>query len=496
MPAFTQTEYDLVSKAYAVAQDRVERLGACNDARRSDIRTVAIETLTAHQEQISNLGFFRERDYSLEEIAATIEAANAILATEEQLEHAHELTLIELQTDLAQLLQNLATDDYLGFLKNCWRSARRRNAFLTQVIPDEVCDEFHVALFNKCQGRLNLTAYHLRDVSRLGCLNSDDYTPMIFPAHVWNPASLSAQEAVDNYITLQKLKQAEQAEREASEIGTGGQIWSLIGWDSPTDFLLDLGLFVITGGASRVYRWTRRLQKARQDARRISRTLELALKIKERAQKLERRVDEIRKAAEKLKKAKGLIDFPKKLAALLAKLEDAAEQVKLVKEVGKVATADYIRSVVPSVVAKSTGVAGSMVVANEASKELVLTSLRALLDGTVLGTQLKNRRSTVNFTVLIAGRSERKWKSVGAYFALLVTRDFVARSAYTLAHKRSWRTDDLVKDTIDSFAAAVDTLVVDITGSRNDQFVRAVITINRKWLAEVGKRLATELRAE
>lgn len=497
MPGFTQTESDLINRAYELATQRIANLEECNQTRPSDIRQVAIDTLRAHQQQIEDLGFFDKEDFSLAEIEATVEAANTILATDEHLEHAHELTLIELESDLAQLVQKLATDEYLFILKACWLTARRSTAFLPRQIPDEVCDEFHVALFNKCQGRLNLIAYKSREVSRLKCLNSDDYSPVDFPIAVMNAGKLSAQEAVDNYITLQKLKQAERAEREASELGVGGYAWSIIGWDSPSDFLIDVGLFLGTGGASKVVRWARRLKTAEKEAKRVSKTLERGLKIRDRAQKLERRIEEIRKAAEKLKKASNALQLPRRLAALISRLEKTAEQVKVVQQIGAEVKADYIRSVASSVLSKSMGLGGSTPAAVP-SREVARASILAFLDGTALGTKIKDLRSKVNFAALIAGRSERSWGRLWTYLMLLVARELVTNQAITFAHKRTFRREDFIKDFIDSFTTAVEIVVIDILHAPEGQvemWVKTIISTNSKLVAEIGKRLVDDVLA-
>lgn len=79
---------------------------------------------------------------------------------------------------MAELVQKLGLEEYMAILKLCWLTERRRTAFLPREIPEEVCDEFHVALFAKCQGRFNQIAYNSRDAARLNCLNSDDYAPL------------------------------------------------------------------------------------------------------------------------------------------------------------------------------------------------------------------------------------------------------------------------------------------------------------------------------
>lgn len=492
MPGFTQTEFDLVTRAYELATRRIAELEQCNLTRASDIRRAAIDMLRAHQEQIEALGFYVQDDFSLEEIQATVEAANEILEEDEHLEDAHELTLMELETDLADLIQKLSTDEYMTILKLCWLTERRRTSFLPREIPVEVCDEFHVAMYSKCQGRLNQVAHHSRDATRLKCLNSDDYAPVDFSVTVLNSSKLAADEAIDNYITLQQLKEAERAQRDEAELSVGGLAWDVFGWDSPTDFLIDVGLFVVTGGASKVIRWANRLRKVEKKTKRAAKGLEKLLKIRERARKLEKRVDEIRRAADKFKKARALVEFPRRLAALLSNLADAAKQLETLQELKKTTTKDFVRSVASSAFGKFPLNPSS--VGTVASKELVLTSARLALEGTALGKKIKALQKDITLAALIAGRGERAWKQLWAYLLLLVAREVVIRSAYTLIHRRRAITvESVVNDFIDSMFAAIDTIVVDVTGAKSDAFVHGLINYYRKFMAEIAKLLAKEL---
>lgn len=392
---------------------------------------------------------------------------------------------------MADLVQKLGLEEYMSILKLCWLTERRRTDFLPREIPDEVCDDFHIALFDKCQGRFNQIAYNSRDAARLKCLNADDYAPLDFPITVLNAGNLAAKEAIDNYITLQALKEEERRLREESELSVGGLAWDVFGWDSPTDFLIDVGLFIVTGGASKVVRWFNRLRKVGKNVRRAEKALAKLLKLEDRARRLEQRLNQIRRAADKLRKARAIVDFPKKLANLLSKFAKVANQLEALQEIGKVATKDYIRGVSSSVVAKL--IIKPTSVGAVASKEMALTSIRMFLDGAVVGKKLKELKKHVSFAALIAGRSEKKWTRVWTYFLLLIARDVVARSAYTFAHKRTFTVESVVNDFIDSFASAVDTIVVDVTGAKNDAFVHTVINTNRKFIAEIAKRFADNL---
>src|SRR5437764_6659747 len=128
------------------------------------------------------------------------------------------------------------------------------------------------------QGNLNQRSAQVKAVQEFSCLNSDDYSSA---ATVWNTASfgaLSADNAIDNYVQLQSLRSAAAAAEPDEGPSVLGTIWSVIGWDSPTDFLKDVALMVVTGGASKVLRWGGKLARA---AKRVEKLAAAADKVLE-----------------------------------------------------------------------------------------------------------------------------------------------------------------------------------------------------------------------
>ena len=159
------------------------------------MRQTALDTLQAHQEQIEKLGFLEKTDFTLEEIKAINEAAGELDVAEVALDDTHELTLMELETDLAELLQKVMLGQYLPVLKLYWLSAKRSTRFLPDQIPEEVADDYNIGVFNKTQVRLNQIALNVREVSQRRCLNSDDYSTGYFIGAVANACAVSSQEA-------------------------------------------------------------------------------------------------------------------------------------------------------------------------------------------------------------------------------------------------------------------------------------------------------------
>ncbi|MCY7280833.1 MAG: hypothetical protein LH610_08055 [Sphingomonas bacterium] len=500
MAAFTQTEFAIVNAAYQRATARIESLVKSNERRASEIRSVAIDTLTAHQQQIEDLGFFEKDDFSPEEIKSSLEAAAGISAAEDSLEDAHELTLMELESDLANVIQKLGLDEYIAILRLHWLSAKRYSAYLSKDIPEDVRDEFSILLLSKTQARLNQIAHGVRVVADQKSLNSDDYSSRDFFVAVLNAGKYGAKEATDNYISLQKMKAAERAaqqESEANEVSLGGQIWEVIGWDSPTDFLVDVAIIAASGGAGKVVKWAGRLNRARARADKAAKSLETALKIKDRVRRMEDRISDVRNAAERLKKAKNLAELPRKITAAFKELQKARGKMKLAEMVGSKVTLDYIRSVATSVAAKSTGLGGSTQIGEAATKEAAKTALMASLDGSALGAEIKRLRGKINYTLIIAtGFNSKNQERLMAYFGLLLVREFVVRMAISFAHKRSLSAEYVTSEFVDSALSALEKITLDLPllSKAQAQFmIKTIAELIRKTIAEIGKTIAGDL---
>jgi hypothetical protein len=497
MPGFTDTERAAVNRAYDQASGRITDLEDSNASRPSQLRQAAIDELQAHQQQIEALGYFDKDDFTLEEIKAVVEAAGALAQAEETIGDVHAFVLMELQTDFAELLLKLGLNDFLPMLKLHWIGAKRSSP-LPDDIPEDVCDDFNVGIFNKTQGRLNQIAHNTRDVSRRGCMNSDDYAPADFRAAVLNGAKLSAKDAVDNYLALQAMKAAHRAAQAEPEVSIGGQIWDVIGWESPTDFLWDVGLGLLTGGASKVYRWGKKIARVTRTATKTVSKLEKTLEIGKQAQRLEDRIRDVRSAAEKLKKAQNIARLPGKIEEAFKVLNKAQGRLRLAQEIGSKVTLDYVRGVVSSVLAKSTGLGGSQHVGAAMTKEAAKMSIHAYLDGTALGKEIKELRGKINYKLMIAtGFNARNQERMMAYFALLMVRELIARLAITMLHKRTDITaEHFISEFVDSAASALDTMLQDVpfvSEAKLKAIGRTIISTIRKMLAEMAKEQAAKL---
>jgi uncharacterized protein YhaN len=283
MPGFTQTESDYVTRAYNAGLVRIDNLAQSILEQPSEIRQAAVDELDAHLQQISDVGFFSKADFTPEEIKSTLDAAAAIMAIDEQLDDTHECTLIELNTDIAELMQKLCFSEYARMLRLEWLTQRRSIKDLPDQIPEDVIDDYNVGIFNKTQVRLNQIANNVRGVAARKCLNSDDYERIVFDLTVLNASRISATEAVDQHILIEQLKadeRAARAEAEAAEPGILGTIWAVVGWDDPLDFLWDVGLALVSGGASKVVKWGKRLARVTAKTTKAVTKLEKLLNLK------------------------------------------------------------------------------------------------------------------------------------------------------------------------------------------------------------------------
>jgi hypothetical protein len=503
MPGFTQTESDYVKAAYNAVVARVENLAESIQQGPSEIRQAAFDAIDAHLQQITDLGFLAKTDFTPDEIKATLEAAAAIMAIGERLDDTHEFTLIELNTDLAELLQKLCFSEYVGLLRGRWAGARSSMKDLPEQIPEDVIDEYNVGIFNKTQVRLNQIANNVSGVAARKCLNSDDYARTDFNVAVLNACNISSTEATRHYIDLEQLKAAERAvraEAEAAEVGILGKIWAVVGWDDPYDFLLDVGLAIATGGASKVAKWGKRLARVTQKTTKAVTKLEKLLNIEERARRLEHRISEVRAAAEKLRRARNFLELPNRIKQALSVLNSAQGKLMLTQQIGEKVSADYLRSITSSVIAQSTGMAGTKNVGAALSKELAKASIISYLNSTPLGKELQEAKAKINFAVMIAqGFNKKAQERIFRYFGLVLAREFIARTVVTMAHKRTNMTAaKFENDFIDSMATAVEALLLEVpfVSEANLKAIgRTIVTTIRKVISEIAKELAYKVVA-
>ena len=179
MAALSGTDHDTISQAWELSGDLLVSLQRANSVYESERRTQVVDQLTALEQQILDLGFFEKTDFTDQERTALLDAASQIRQAQDAIKDSHDLTLMELTIDLAQLIQKLSLSEYESMLQAKWLSARRpaaAQAILPQDIPGDVRDDFTVGLFSMMQGNLNQHAARVQAVQEFVCLNSDDYS--------------------------------------------------------------------------------------------------------------------------------------------------------------------------------------------------------------------------------------------------------------------------------------------------------------------------------
>jgi len=461
----TDTERRLIQSAYDRVTARLEDLELANDSRPSDLRTKAIEELTVCKESVEGLDFLEKTDFSIDEIRALTELSGEAGAMCDGIQDTHELTLLELETDFAELLQSVMSGRYVKYLMYAWVTAMRRLK-LPRTVPEDVVADFNVGVYNKAQTRLNQIAFNAREVTARQCLNSDDYGQGFLFSAKFNAVGYSAQEAIDNYVTLQQLKEAERAARAANEVSIGGMIWDVIGWDSPTDFLLDVGLMWATGGFNKLFKWGKKVRNITKRVSKSVTTLEKALSIEARAVRAEKRIAEIRRAADALRKTNNLVQLPKKIAAAFKVLNTARGKQATYKAISDAVTRNYISALASTFTAKGVlGTGSKMQAGSTATKVAVLMRMRQVMDASALGVEIQAARSRISFTaIVVGGFNSKNLERLAAYFAMLWIREMVIRLIYMEAHKRTVAVKAFVDEAFDAATFAFETIIFDLPG--------------------------------
>jgi len=497
MPDFTASQRQTIQKAFDDGNEWVGRLLKANEARESEIRSSVAEELSELTVEIGEKGFFEETDFVEEEQEYINGCALSISETIESIKDSNEIVRAEIGSDLADLVTKLAQRGYDKFLNFHWLSLRRQYT-LPKDLPDEVVDEYNIHLFNLCKGSLTQIAINSYPVSDQSCLNTDDYNTDNFSNLVFNNSLTAAQMATDSYRQLQALKAEEKAAREAAHVSVASRIWAIVGWDSPMDFLIDVGLTVATGGASKIVRWGKTAIKATKRLKRGVNAAERVLRLEQRAARMEHRVQEIRKAAEAFKKARAATHIPAKLLAGLREIEKAERTLKFLAEMKAKVQPDYIRALVSTIAAKNlTG--GEAHSGSAATYELAKQSIFAKLDGSPLGARIQEFREDLHFEILIVGteRQAAEQRSlILSLLALLVIREMIARLTIQTARKRTVSLEIFVNEFTGAFFNAVESIMMDLpllSKARASELARTFISTIRKIISGMAQRAFKEI---
>jgi hypothetical protein len=505
--ALSKSDHDTISQAWELSGDLLASLQTANTVYESEKRTQLVDQLTPLQQQILDLGFFEKTDFTDQERTALLDAASQIGQAQDAIKDSHELTLMELTIDLAQLIQKLSLSEYESMLRAKWLSARRPVAaqqILPQDIPGEVRDDFTVGLFSMMQGNLNQHSARVKAVQEFGCLNSDDYSSQATGLHILSFGALSADSAINNYVDSQVLRSAAAAAKPDDGPSVLGEIWSVIGWDSPTDFLKDAVIMAVTGGASKVLRWGKRLAKAVRRVEKIAATADKFLEVEERARRGVKRLEELAAAAKKIRSLRKIGHLLDTIETLFKQLEAAERQVKAIKVIGAGVTKKALQGVVSTLAARAAG-SKDLVTGSTMTNELARQAVMNWLDGSSntyiswLSTQIKERRSKLNLGVLILSDFSAKWlEQFFEYFWLFTAREFLVRLALSVIRKVDLTLEIAVNEFIAAFAAALENVLWDIPFMDKDSagnIARTIVSSVRKVLVVLAQKVADPLLA-
>lgn len=488
MSDFAQELRDAIAENYFVADDWIENLKQANEKHDSDIRLAQIAEFAGHQRQLESLAFFEKIDFTQPEKDAIITASNEIADLVEYIQNRSDVTLIELETDIAALLQKLPLDELFQFLRLSWDVAKRYYP-LPVDIPEEVRDAFDIGVLARAQVSLNQLALRVKPVAAEKCLNQDDYSPLWFAGLEYRAASTSGKAAVDDHITLLRTRQSAQAaaaQTQALTPNVAGKIWSVIGWDDPWDFAKDVVLSIVPG--YKALRWGRRLLKAKKHAARAKKYAEKIAKFHDSIKQAENKISKIQDAAKKIRRLKALSEVPAKIRAAFTKLEKADEQVRLLSRIGNQVKRDYLRGVVTTATADIVANRRSTNIHDAAVTEAARTAITDYLLTTPMFKRVAELRDIVGWTSLLMRQSKGDRDNLIAEYAV---KSWLLEASVRLC-MRIFSNLDLnakivLKELIDASGAATERLLRDLQIVPTD-----VITKTSRWVMSLVRKLAVE----
>jgi hypothetical protein len=434
---FPSATRDTIAQLYTNGVLWGDNLEKCNESSTSSTRDDYLNKIRELLKTIDESGFFERADFTEQEQNSIIEAANEISGVITHIKAEHDLTLCAIETDLADLLQRIPLDAFLGILRGRWALARRQYARLPKDVPDVVIDAYNVGIFTRCEFMLNQRAKTLKPIAALQCLNSDDYGNPWFVGMQTRAVHLSSQETIADYAQYQTAKDEAHALAKLNEPpGIGGLIWSVIGWDDPWDFLKDMAFMAATGGAGKAARWAKRLNDVRKDlkkAKRYLRNLEGAIA------KIEARMHTARSHAQAIKRSWTIRKIPQRIKKAIETLADLKKQQALIASAGTALTGSTIRAVITSVTANLAVNKQSRNLSAQATLELAQVSARQFLEARKPFDKIPILRTSVNVTAFLRSRGTGTHETLlMEYFAWVWLEEFIVRVVLAVGHQSNF----------------------------------------------------------
>lgn len=434
MDDFSPEVRQAVEAAYNNASAWSENLDWSNGTSHSDIRDDYIRAIDELQQKIDTIGLFDKNDFTPDEQREVLALTNELGIVLQHIKAQHDLTLIELEMDISDLVQRISLDKFLWLLRSRWTMARRRYPPLPKDIPDIVCDAFHVGLFERAEYVLNQLAARLKPVAQVACLNPDDYSNVWFVAMEMRCSNLACDAAIGDFIQLDIDKKNAAAAAKLNEgPSVGGIIWGIIGWDDPWDFAKDVVLFSVTGGASKLYRYGKKLNSARKLVTKSARALR---RLETAAVKLEARLHNVRNAAQRLKRLNTLRRIPDRIKKAFEEFQDARKAYELVTTAGKAVTGVILRGVLTSVATDMAINKTSKSLTVRASNESVRVAAIRALEKVPPFNRIPVIRDAIGWTALFRTRGTGGHDAlIGQYVAYVWLQEFAVRIVMAVVHQ-------------------------------------------------------------
>lgn len=519
MPTLTQTEIDEASAAAIVAADLQDSLKRANAVRTSHLRDNLI-AVTDHQLKEIDEAVRLESGMAIGQLQSEVRDLTELVSSHQ------ELAQHQWATQYADFLESvrfivdgqLPSGDFrflllplVGTWNQSQRTNRRKKAPV-EAIPRELRDLYASYLVTRVEAFLALEESQLRKISEFGVLNHDDI-PYLAGRALSEQLGFTAASAAQQALVARKAKVD-------AEPGVISVIWTWVGWDSFSDFALDMGLIVATGGAGVVIRVGKTLFKVARNIKRIRRARRLA----PLAETFEAQMKRLDRTRERIAKRYG--NYPRSEAPL-TKIDATYEKLRdyhdLVVENLRVLGPDVLKdqAELRNALKQSFKIARSIAestAANEllhglqsagffdyrtkeigeiSASELRLAASKLGVSGIgALENRIRDARDGV-IKALVVPKVGNKKRAVIHFYLLLLTRQLAVRTLASLVPKKWSELEmrkDLVEVTIKSLIAAFEEMCIDlkIPPKLAKPVVQAFVKTVRKTFAGALSRIVAE----
>lgn len=465
--ALTKQDLEDIEWGRSIGKRYLTDLKTGNEKRCSAIRESFIESVKSSLQEL-------DRAAAAEDMQAVDGVLEELDDYELLLGEFQAAALIEWQDNYAHFLDELywtleselQTESVL-YLKQAWKRYRRH-------WPDSIQSDLkelyahHATLM--VERMLGYEENRNRPMFLSGTLNTTDIPG---PWRYRLVMGHAADRAVRVHFLEKQYRATIKRLEEAEDPGLMSTIWSIAGWSSFTDFAVDVGLFVVTGGGAAVVKYTKRLTKAARALRKLgsARKLKRLLKVYEDEYK---KIEQARKRVRARLKARGasrelnrlssygseILDRVWSLTVDYARSKEASEElVKALdlanKYAASAAAKEMARRILEGEAYEPDGkrVAGSMT--SNVFKDLIKEQMKAY---NIFGSTVETAKDKL-LKQLVIGSTRARVRYFARWFSLLIVREYTALFLEHRTRKRSWNTQVaetlFIKSCINAFEGAL-----------------------------------------